>query len=350
MKGKKHFLVAVTLLLVIGFSLTAFAGNPEKKGTAGAEELLIPVGARGIALGGSPVASINGIDAIYWNPAGVANSMQSVETSFSYMNYIADIGVTNLALVSKTAFGHIGFSFQSLSFGDIPVTTEDAPNGTGTFYSPTYLTMGLTYARAMSDRIFVGANIKMISERIMETSASSVALDMGVQYKTSYGVQLGVVMKNVGSPIRFAGQDLERAVDIPGTPPGSPIRRLNIPAEKFELPSSFEIGLAYEMAPMEKAMVTFSGVFRNNNFLNDQICAGVEASYDNMFYVRAGYDYSLNEGTDIAGGDTYMFGPNFGFGLNYAVTPTMKMAFDFAYRTTTTYFDNNMIFTAKLMF
>jgi len=350
MNGKKLLLVAVMLLLVMGVSLTAVAGNPEKKGTAGAEELLIPVGARGIALGGSPVASINGIDAMYWNPAGVANTTQNVETSFSYMNYIADIGVTNVALAAKTSMGTLGFSFQSLSFGDIAVTTEDAPNGTGTFYSPTYLTLGATYARAMSDRIFVGVNAKVISERIMESSGTAFALDMGVQYKTSYGVQLGVVLKNFGSPLRFAGQDLERQVELPDTPPGSPLRRLTIPGEKFELPSSFEIGLAYEMAPMEKAKVVFSGTFRNNNFLNDQICAGVEAEYDNMFFIRAGYDYSMDEGEDLAGGDTYMFGPNFGFGLLYPVTPTMKMAFDFAYRTTTTYFDNNMIFTAKLMF
>ena len=91
------------------------------------------------------------------------------------------------------------------------------------------------------------------------------------------------------------------------------MRNLTFLGEKFELPSSFEIGLGYEMAPMEKALVTFSGSFRNNNFLNDQLCGGLEASYDNMFFVRAGYDYSFDEDEDVAGGKTYMFGPNFGF-------------------------------------
>lgn len=350
MKGKKIFLVAVTLLMVIGVSLTALAGNPEKKGTAGAEELLIPVGARGIALGGSPVASISGIDAMYWNPAGVAHSNQTVETAFSYMNYIADIGVTNLALTTKTGFGTIGFSFQSLSFGDIAMTTEDQPNGTGTFYSPQFFTIGATYARAMSDRIYVGVNFKMISETIVETRASTFAVDMGVQYKTSYGVQLGVVMKNFGAPIQYAGGDLEREVDLDDTPPGAPQRWLTLLAEKNELPSSFEIALAYDMTPMEKSLVTFAGTYRTNNYLNDQLCVGVEASYDDMLFIRGGYDYSLNEGDESAGKSSYLYGPTFGFGLLYPVTPTMKMAFDFAYRTTSDYFDNNMIFSAKLMF
>ncbi|MCK5147106.1 PorV/PorQ family protein [bacterium] len=350
MNGKKLFLVAVTLLMVIGVSLTALAGNPEKKGTASAEELLIPVGARGIALGGATAAYVSGIDAIYWNPAGVARTDQNLEANFSYMKYIADINVTNAALITKTGFGHIGFSFQSLSFGDIAETTEDQPNGTGRFYSPAFMTIGLTYARAMSDRIFVGVNAKFISETIMEASASTFAVDMGVQYKTSYGVQLGVLMKNFGAPARFSGRALERTVDVPDVPPGSPTRNLAFKGEKFELPSSFEMALAYEMAPMEQALVTFCGTYRHNNFLNDQLCAGIEASYDNMFFLRAGYDYALNEGEDVAGGQSYTYGPNFGFGLLYPLTTTMKMAFDFAYRTTTDYFDNNLVFSATMLF
>ena len=210
MKGKTLFLVAVTLLMVIGFSLTALAGNPEKKGTAAADELLIPVGARGIALGGAPVAYINGIDAMYWNPAGVANTMQAMEANFSYMNYIADINITNAAIATKLGFGSVGVSFQSISFGDIANTTEYSPDGTGVMYSPTFLTVGLTYARAMSDRINVGVNVKYVSETIMEAHASTFAIDAGVQYKTSYGVSLGVVMKNFGSPARYSGPCLRK--------------------------------------------------------------------------------------------------------------------------------------------
>jgi hypothetical protein len=337
--------------VVFGLSFQAWAGNPEKKGTAGAEELLIPMGAKGTALAGACMANITGIDAIYWNPAGLSRMPSSVEAMFSYMTYIADINITYGAVATKTGLGDIGVSFQTIDFGDIIQTTEFAPNGTGTFFSPTYMTLGVTYSRAMTDRIFIGVNAKFISEKIMNTSGQTYALDMGVQYITDLGLTLGVALKNLGKPITFTGADLDREVDLPDTPPGTPWRRLSWAAQKAELPSSFEIGLAYNIKPMEKLDVQVMASIRNQNFMNDQLVGGVEIAYDNMFFVRGGYDYGLNEGEDSYGGKTYLFGPTFGFGLMYPITSNMKLAFDFAYRTLAeNYFDDNMLFTAKLIF
>jgi len=295
-----RLILTVVLLTVFGLCFMAWAGNPEKKGTAGAEELLIPVGSRGVSMGGASLACINGVDAIYWNPAGVANTKSSTEAMFSYMKYIADINVTYGALAVKTGLGSIGVSFQSMSFGDIAVTTADDPDGTGSMWSPTYMTLGATYARSMTDRIFVGGNVKFISEKIMSTSASAFALDMGVQYLTSIGVRLGVAMKNIGTPIRFDGTDLERSVQIPGTPSGSPNRNLRIVAQESELPSTFEMGLSYDHPVVDKVDMTVMANFRNNNFLNDEVCGGVEVDVNHMFYVRGGYTYALNESDEDA--------------------------------------------------
>jgi hypothetical protein len=213
------------------------------------------------------------------------------------------------------------------------------------------MTLGATYSRAMTDRIFVGVNIKFITESIMQTSASAFALDMGVQYLTEAGVRLGVALKNLGSPMKFSGPNMDRQVEIPDTPPGSPTRKLRFPSQKAELPSLFEIGLSYDIKPMEKANITIMGNYRNHNFANDQILAGVELSYDNRFFLRGGYDYAMNEGTDAVGGDTYQFGPTFGFGLIQPLSGGTSLGFDFAYRmVNTAYFDNNMYFSAKLIF
>ena len=59
------------LLLVVSVVAVSDAANQSRVGTAGAQELLIPVGARGIAIGGSSMIFANGVDAIYWNPAGL---------------------------------------------------------------------------------------------------------------------------------------------------------------------------------------------------------------------------------------------------------------------------------------
>ncbi len=57
------------------------------------------------------------------------------------------------------------------------------PDGTGSTYSPSFLMVGLTYSKVITDRISVGTNAKLISEKIQNTSANGFAIDVGVQYK-----------------------------------------------------------------------------------------------------------------------------------------------------------------------
>ena len=103
------FLLAITLLQ---------AGDTSRKGTTGAEQLLIPVGARSIATAGAFIANTTGVEAIYYNPAGLAVSGKS-ELMISYMDYLADLNVTYLAAAANLGeFGAIGFTYKSLDFGD----------------------------------------------------------------------------------------------------------------------------------------------------------------------------------------------------------------------------------------
>ncbi|HLT24516.1 MAG TPA: hypothetical protein VK004_05275, partial [Ignavibacteria bacterium] len=60
------------VIMVILTGATAFAGPRTKFGTMAAPELLIPVGSVGTSLQGSNLASVTGIDAMYWNPAGLS--------------------------------------------------------------------------------------------------------------------------------------------------------------------------------------------------------------------------------------------------------------------------------------
>jgi len=73
------------IVLILLFSITAiFAGDVSRKGTTGADQLFIPVGARSIATSGAFVASVMGAEAIYYNPAGL-NRSKSSEAMFSYI-------------------------------------------------------------------------------------------------------------------------------------------------------------------------------------------------------------------------------------------------------------------------
>jgi len=163
MSKKITFIIKIALLSLF-LMVEVFASGGKRNGTAGAQELLIPVGARGMAFNGAYTAGLTGLDAIYFNPAGYGTSVGKTEAMFSYMNYIGDIGVSYAAVgTGFEGFGAIAFSVKSLEFGDIPVTTVENPYGTGSTFSPTYTTLGITYANSLTDRISVGVNFNLIT-------------------------------------------------------------------------------------------------------------------------------------------------------------------------------------------
>ncbi len=174
---KSNILTLGIIVLIMSFG---YAGDVSRIGTTSGSQLLIPVGAKSIALGSSVVSSVTGAEAMYYNPGGVARSSKS-EFLFSNMTYIADIDVSYIAGVfNGQDIGSFGFSVKSIDFGDIEETTEDYPDGTGNTYSPTYIVAGLTYSRVLIERISAGVTMKYIHEGIMQTSSNTMALDLGV--------------------------------------------------------------------------------------------------------------------------------------------------------------------------
>ncbi len=338
-------MMAGALLLVLFIAGDAFAGRGDKAGTSAAPELLIPVGGRYLALGGSALATATGVEAIYWNPAGLARGNVSSEAIFSHMNHIADIGVDYLALGSNfEGFGSIGFSVKSISFGDIPVTTETSPDGTGALFSPTYVTAGLTYSRLLTDRITVGITGNFISERIDRVSASGVAFDVGIQYHgfaSVGGLSFGVAVKNIGPAIQFEGSGLLRSGSTVGaTRPETPVQLV---AATDELPSIIELGVGYSYVPGDQHNLTFSGLFQNNNLADDEYKFGVEYGYDNTLFLRGGYSL----GTETIA-DSYIFGFTAGAGINHSFG-ALSTSIDYAFRDTE-FFEPGHVFSLKLGF
>jgi hypothetical protein len=342
--------IRILLLCVAILSLLTTAEAQNKRiGTSAAPELLIPVGARDLAMGGSSIANSYGTEAIYWNPAGLGRLPYSAEGLFSTMSYIADINVSYGAVgASFGSFGNIALSVKSINFGDIPLTTEEDPEGTGgRFFSPTYITTGLTYARGLTDAISVGISAKLISEQIDQVSSTGIAFDFGVQYTNLVGLpglDLGVVIKNIGPEMQFGGPGLYRnATSSDGR---RPEQKYKIEAASFELPSLVEIGVAYGQKIGENMTWKLNGAFTNNNLYLDEYKIGGEYGY--IFdivklFARAGVGF-----VPQAEANEKVFGGTFGFGISYKTTG-VDMTLDYAYRQVE-YFDGNNIFSIKLGF
>ncbi|MGH2574303.1 MAG: PorV/PorQ family protein [Ignavibacteria bacterium] len=341
----KKFLLAVKFIFIciIIFSNITLAGPRSKYGTSAAPELLIPVGSRGTSLSGSILSSVTGVESMYWNPAGLSVMRTKAELMVSHMRYIADIDVKYVAgAVDLGGLGVIGVSLKTLSFGDELVTTLESPDGTGETWSPTYLTTSLSYARRMTDKILFGTTVKLIYEKIINTSALGYAFDFGLQYIAGQtGFRFGVALKNFGPSMRFDGSDLDAFFEPPGTPEGSNAEPRRITLQDFALPTTLELGLSYNLAFAKKNSVELSTTFQNNNFSSDEYRIGLEYNYNNLVYLRGAYtiaaDYYKDDGLEFK--DKNLFGPSFGAGVVYPVG-NITFGLDYAYRLTERFKDN----------
>jgi hypothetical protein len=331
--SKGMMILLITLLAVS----IAFAGSDKRRGTAGAQELLLPVGAVGTAMGGSYSAVVSGIEAAYWNPAGVAKLEGNGEAMFSHMDYIADIDVEYAAIASRVgALGVLGASLKTINFGEIPVTTTESPDGTGETYSPRYMTIGIIFSRVMTDRINFGAKLNLISEQIMRVSANGVALNAGVQYRTSDdGFMMGVTLRNLGTDMLFTGADLEQTITPPGSEPGTRSEPWRIPLSSFELPTQLEIAIAYGVYHNGSSKLTLGGSFLNDNFSLDQYTIGAELELMDMIYLRGSYALAEDPETHelYSGNEEFLWGPGFGGGLKLKMG-TANLKIDYAMRPT----------------
>lgn len=340
---KLYKILTMFLVCFVTCSLV-YAGNKSRIGTAGAQELLIPVGAAGIALGNANTSVASGIDAIYWNPAGIVRSALNTEVMISHMQYFAEIDLNYGAIsVDAGSFGRLAFSIKTLSFGDIPVTTEDFPDGNGQLYSPIYATVGASYSKMLNDRVSVGATLNIISEKIMSTSATGFGLNAGVQYNGLVipELKLGIAIKNIGPSMKYDGSDLFRTATVLGA--NRDRQYYKVEAAEFDLPSTIEMGVAYVRNINETNTITVMTNFQNNNYQDDEYKFGAEYTFNNMIFVRGGYLTSPNSLQD-----EYIFDYTFGFGLNYDLG-SLFISVDYAYRNLK-YMDANNIFTVKLGF
>jgi hypothetical protein len=331
MKHKIFLLMMV--ILAVGLN-SAYAGNADRIGTAGGQELRIPVGSRGPAMGGSVVANSNGVDAIYWNPAGLAN-LEGTEAMFTHLPYIADIDVEYFALGTNVEdFGAIGVAVKVLDAGEWEETTEAFPDGTGRYFSPTLTVIGLTYSRALTASVNFGVTGNVIREDIFEVDATGFSFDFGFTYRTKFpGLTLGFAMKNYGPDLVFSGRGFDRVPAEEKRPASS----RNAPSE---LPTSLNIGTAYNFYSDDMNSATVTANFQANNQSMDMWQGGFEYAYNQRYFIRAGYNYSDQ--------DSYLYGASLGAGVMIPVGTT-DLTLEYCWTETET-FDANQYWTLRIGF
>jgi hypothetical protein len=287
----KAFVVKVAMpVVLLALAAPALAGDINRLGTAGAQELRIPVGAASIGIGGSAVAVGNGLANIYYNPASLASTDES-QAMASFSSYLADASVDYGAVSFRLGQqGNLGFAVKVLNIGDITVTTEESPAGTGEILTPNFGVVGITYGRRMTDRVLIGGTANLVLESLGEASATGIAFDLGIQYDTGWrGMRFGFCMKNFGPEMTFSGQGFEQKVVLPGDDPAAQPHVVSLEPASFELPAFLQMGVTYDLKMGEKQDATFFATYQANNFSTDEYRLGAQLNLGKALALRGGY-------------------------------------------------------------
>ena len=274
-----------------------------KVGTSAANWLKIESGTRGIAMGGSQVASGRGISGAYYNPASIA-FIEASEVYYSKSNYLAGITHNSLGYGAKLSpVDYFGIHLFYLDSGDIERTTELFPDGMDEYYNVTDLSFRMVYGRQLTDRLRVGASIKYIREVIYTMQMQSFVFDLGSNFNTGiYGIKLGMSVNNFGPDVRFTGEGLEKVVpdstDISG--------KLSKITQKFSVPLVFRLGIQkYLIGEDEESIDRLSVSIDAINPIDYTVYGGVGAEYawNNMAFIRAGTHFLHDTaGLSLGGG------------------------------------------------
>jgi hypothetical protein len=320
MKKIKYFLI-VTLFASVAFATFA---QTTKTGTTAAQVLKFNVGPRAIGMGGAFTAVSDDITSMYWNPGGTAN-IQANEAFFNHTSLYADVRHDFAAIASYlSGVGTIGAFVSVLSMDEMLVRTETNPEGTGEFFNAGAIVIGINFSRYLTENFAIGGNFKYINESIWHMDATGFGIDIGTMYKIPVLNELRIAasISNFGSKMQLAGRDVTQVV--PSGAGGQNFINTNIELDKFDLPLLFRFGLASDVIKdgTSKLIVAVDAIHPNDH--TEYINAGAEYSWNEILYLRAGYNSLFERDTEK--------GLTLGFGIHYRIIDMVKVKLDYAYQ------------------
>jgi hypothetical protein len=282
--------VLVLLLMPVSVRaqvLPAFGAT--RAGTTGMQFLKIGPDARSAGLSGNFVAMVNDVSAVYWNPAGLALlDTQRYHVQMGQTQYWADIGISYLSAVRRFSGGSaLGLSVVGLNSGEMPVTTEFQPFGTGETFTANSSLVGLTYAQSLTDMFSFGISAKWARENLAGVVTQNLLTDFGFAYQIGLrNATLAVCVSNFGVNVR---------------PDGS-LQRLRLTGqdtltefEEISVPALFRVGLAFDVLDQESHRIRGSIQLNHPTDNRETLGLGGEYAYRNLLFARMGYELGVDE-------------------------------------------------------
>src|SRR6185295_30713 len=204
----------------------------------GALDLLLPTGARAVALGQATTAVDGTTESVWGNPSGLAR-MQGTTAAIHHSQSIGGTADALAVVAHSKLLGSFGVSASLRDFGSS--TNADAGGAEGGTILPRSLIYVATYAAAL-DRLNVGLSYKLVQWRVACTGpcmgetgvmAQTSALDAGAQFSLDPGIPVvvGASVRNVGPRVQ-----------------------VNDGPQADELPSRLQAGLEWRVSQLSDAV------------------------------------------------------------------------------------------------
>ncbi len=266
-------LVAVLLATQVSVS------QDRKAGLTGAAFLKVGVGARAVALGSAVTAMYGDVNQMFYNPAGIALTDQTLQATFNYNKWIADLGTSSAAVsYNIEGVGTIGVGVITLGLSDIKADRDFDPDGNNAQFDKnsagTYnyrdIAYQATFSKYVIDQLSLGITIKGITQSIDGVSASAFALDFGSVY------HIGVLDWTIAARFNNLGSDL-KYFDIASA-----------------LPLQFTIGTAMSPIKTENSAVMLAVDAAKPQDGPLYLFSGIEYSTMDLLAFRFGYKFNYS--------------------------------------------------------
>lgn len=295
------------ILLTVGLSSAAFGQvNLSKVGQSTMNFQLVSISPVASAMGEAYNAVGTGADAIFYNPAAMAEFNSTFNVTLDYTQWIADINYYAGAVAwNLKNYGAVGLSFLSVDYGTIYGTSIDPLGGyidNGPLNNVGAYSIGLSYAKYVNTQFLVGGNMRFVGQNLgtntfingvtIKNNATKLAFDFGVKYYTLFNdFRFGMTIRNFSSDIK---------------------------REQYseQLPLTFTMGAAIDLLDFinknhpKSTSLTYAMDFIHPNNHSEELDMGLEYKFLGMLALRGGYQtnrdlqsWSLGVGlnTDVAG-------------------------------------------------
>ncbi|MFZ9386900.1 MAG: PorV/PorQ family protein [Chitinophagaceae bacterium] len=302
------------------------------------EFLNIGAGARGLAMGGAQVASVQDGTAGYWNPAGLTSVKDNPQVNLMHAEYFAGIGKYDYVGVAFPAAGNK----RTLAITGLRFAVDDImntlflvePDGTINYnniqaFSSADYAFIFSYAQKLKEsekkKILFGLNAKVIHRSVGKfAKAWGFGLDAGLQiYSKKW--KFGITGRDITSTFNawsFSFTEREKEV-LYLTRNEIPVKSTEMTAPRLVLGAArdFKLGKKTSLLAEANLDLTFDGK-RNTLLSADPVSAdprlGLELNVNQVFYLRAGinnFQRALSDGDTLNQKKVWIYQPGAGAGF-----------------------------------